>query len=437
MPFMPFNILGMWFRGLLSVAIVAGGIYLLKRWYDQSNVVVPVHVNLPASEPMNNGEAGGRGAAATLPGKRVFRFQPGLNHETAYLASAVALFTWAVVGGWIRRGFSMTLGGSRPAPGAAGNEPGDYRTGEVHRITRPDGSELLVECYGPADAPPVVMTHGWGCNSTEWFYPKKLLAGRFRLILWDEPGLGLSKKPDTNDYRLEKLAADLEAVLAFAGGQPAVLVGHSIGGMITLTFCKLFHESLESRVAGIILAHTTYTNPVRTTKMAWLYTAIEVPVLIPLLYVTIALWPLAWMMNWLSYLNGSAHRSTHKQSFAGTETRGQRDFFARFMPRARPDVLARGMLGMIGYDATATLGTIPVPTLVVVGDRDTTTRAEAGQFISRSVPRGRLQTLSPAKHLGLIEHHARFDELVVGFAESCQPTNISTEGFAGRRSMLR
>ena len=29
MYFMPFNILGMWFRGLLSIAILAGGIYLL------------------------------------------------------------------------------------------------------------------------------------------------------------------------------------------------------------------------------------------------------------------------------------------------------------------------------------------------------------------------------------------------------------------------
>ena len=111
------------------------------------------------------------------------------------------------------------------------------------------------------------MTHGWGCNSTEWFYPKKSLAGRFRLIVWDEPGLGLSKKPDNNDYRLEKLAGDLEALFAFAGDRPACLVGHSIGGMITLTFCKVFPKALGRRVAGLVLAHTSHTNPVRTTKM--------------------------------------------------------------------------------------------------------------------------------------------------------------------------
>src|SRR5206468_10043276 len=113
---------------------------------------------------------------------------------------------------------------------------------------------------------------------------------------------------------------------AFAGNRPAVLVGHSIGGMITLTYCKLFPEALGSRVAGLVLAHTSYTNPVRTTQMAALYTALEKPVLIPLLYLTIALWPLAWLMNWMSYLNGSAHQSTHKTSFSGNETRGQLDF---------------------------------------------------------------------------------------------------------------
>ena len=425
MLFMPFNILGIWFRGLLSIAIIAGGIYLLKRWYDESHVVVPVVVAPTVEKPLNDADVRNRDLTVPVPTRRVFRFDPGMNRETAYLASGIALLALAVVGSWVRQALSMMFGGPKPAKGTAADEPRDDRTGDVHRIKRPDGSELHVECYGPAHAPPVIMTHGWGCNSTEWFYPKKNLANRFRLILWDLPGLGLSKKPDNNDYRLEKLAADLNAVLAFAGDRPAVLVGHSIGGMITLSLCKFFPESLERRVAGLVLAHTSYTNPVRTTKMASLYTAIEKPVIIPLLYLTIALWPLVWLMNWMSYLNGSAHRSTHKDSFAGTETRGQLDFCARFMPHARPDVLARGMLGMLGYDAASTLPKIPVPTLVVVGDQDATTLPEAGQFISRGVPKAKLSTLSPAKHLGLIEHHAKFDELVSAFAESHLTTSVA------------
>jgi pimeloyl-ACP methyl ester carboxylesterase len=425
MPFMPFNIIGTWFRGLLSIAIIAGGIYSLVRWYNESQIIVPLRVDTTVEAPLRDDDLPGAEATVPIVVREVFRFEPGMNRETAYLASGLVLLSLAVVGGLARRIASMMLGGPKRALGAAADEPHEDRFGEVHRIIRSDGSELRVECYGPADAPPIVMTHGWGCDSTEWFYAKKYLADGFRLILWDEPGLGLSKKPANNDYRLEKLAADLDAVLTFAGERPAVLVGHSIGGMIILTFCKVFPESLSRRAAGLVLAHTSYTNPVRTTKRAGLYTAIEAPVLIPLLHLTIALWPLVWVMNWLSYLNGSAHRSTHKESFAGTETLGQLDFFARFMPRGRPDVLARGMLGMIDYDATSALRTILVPTLVVVGDQDATTIPEAGRYISENIPDARLETLSPAKHLGLIERHERFHELVADFAEACLTTGVA------------
>ena len=239
--------------------------------------------------------------------------------------------------------------------------------------------------YGPADGPTIVLTHGWGANATEWYYLKKHLGDRFRLIAWDLPGLGLSKRPDNNDYSLDKMARDLDAVVALAGNAPVVLLGHSIGGMISLTYCRLFPESLGRKVSGLVLVHTTPTNPVRTTRNAGLYTALQKPLIEPLLHLTIWLSPLVWAMNWMSYLNGSAHRSTEKESFAGTETRGQLDFATRFMPHASPAVLARGMFGMLAYDASATLKTIDVPVLVVPGDRDATMHAR-GQHLDGQGP---------------------------------------------------
>ena len=448
MLFMPFHILGIWFRGLLSVAILAGGIYLLSRWYDDSRAteVIQEPVAMVRGDAVPRADVRPVATEITAPTRRIFGFDPGWNKPTLELAAALALLTWATLGRLIGNGFDLMFlrpgekagtalrtpeskkGRRREAePGTAKQtslekdiDPGDERTGTVHTIKRPDGSELRVECYGPSDALPIVWTHGWGANSTEWYYQKRYLTDRFRLIVWDIPGMGLSKKPDNNDFRMETLAADLEAVLAFAGNRPAILVGHSIGGMITLTFCKLFPGMLESRIAGIVLAHTTYTNPVRTTQMAALYTAMEKPVIIPLIYLTIALWPLAWLMNWMSYFNGSAHRSTHKSSFAGNETRGQLDFCSRFMPHAAPRCPSRGMLGMIAYDATGALPGISVPTLVIVGDKDTTTLPEAGEFIAGHVPGAEAVTLAPAKHMGLMEHHDRFDRLVAEFAASCQ-----------------
>jgi pimeloyl-ACP methyl ester carboxylesterase len=288
------------------------------------------------------------------------------------------------------------------------------------RLRRPDGSELHVEFYGPENGLPIVLTHGWGLDSQEWNYLKRDLVDSFRLTVWDEPGLGKSTRPTTGDYDLQNLARDLEAVLALAGDKPAILLGHSIGGMITLTLCGLYPELLGRRVAGLVLTHTSPTNPVRTTSGAAFFSAIEKPVLVPLMYLTIALSPLVWLMNWLSYFNGSAHLATKQSSFGGTETWEEIDFFTKFQPQAPPAVMARGMLGMMRYDATQTLAGISVPVLVVAGDRDPVTKPEASERIRSGIPRARLVTLAPAKHLGLIEHDTRYADAVREFAYAAQ-----------------
>jgi pimeloyl-ACP methyl ester carboxylesterase len=286
---------------------------------------------------------------------------------------------------------------------------------------------------GPPDAPTIVLTHGWGANRDEWLELRHHLAGRFRLIMWDLPGLGRSKRPDNRDYRLETLAGHLDAVVGLAGGRPVVLLGHSIGGMITLTYCREFPEALGPKVAGLVLVHTTYTNPVRTTKHAPLYSALERPLIVPLLHLTIALSPLVWLMNWMAYLNGSTHLSTARQSFAGGQTREQLGRCARFAPHGPPAVLARGMFGMLRYDATAALRSINVPALVVPGDRDPILPPEASERIRDGIPGARLQTLSPARHMGLIEHHERFAREVATFVSSCAGTPEGRAASPGAR----
>jgi pimeloyl-ACP methyl ester carboxylesterase len=207
----------------------------------------------------------------------------------------------------------------------------------------------------------------------------------------------------------------LEAVLGLADGRPAILLGHSIGGMITQTFCRLFPESLGTRVKGIVLAHTTYTNPVRTVKGAAVYTALERPIIVPLLYLTIWLSPLVWLMNWMSYLNGTAHLGTKQTGYAGTESWGQIEWATRYMLQAPPAVLARGMFGMLKYDATETLPTLHIPILVVCGDQDPVCKPEASDFIHNHVPNSELVPLIPAKHMGLAEHHDDFAKQVRRF----------------------
>ena len=424
MPLSPFSIVWIWLRGLISIAIIVAGIALLRGWYKESQVWVPDRVYVSQPRDGNSARELDPDRALTVvepaePGRIVFHYEPGFNRATAMLAGGLALLTWAFAGGLIAKGIFMIL----LKQGA--DDPKRERAGaEVHTLKRPNGAELHVECYGPPDAQPIVMTHGWGADATEWYYVKKHLADRFRLIVWDLPGLGLSKKPDDNDYRLETMARDLDAVVSLANGRPAILLGHSIGGMITLTYPKIFPEALGGRVAGLALVHTTYTDPIHTMKNAEIKTALEKPLVVPLLHLTIGLWPLVWLMTWLGYLNGSAHRSTHKDSFAGTETRGELNFAAGFLPRARPDILARGMFGMMRYDSTDVLPKIDVPSLVIIGDQDVTTLPDAGKRIAAGIPSAKLLTLAPGKHMGLIERHSEFNAAVAEFAASCQPTPV-------------
>lgn len=210
------------------------------------------------------------------------------------------------------------------------DEPVAMRTGSAREISGTDGTKIHVELYGPADGPILVFTHGWGTNSTEWFYAKRHLAGRFRLILWDLPGLGESTQPGNRNYALERMASDLHSVLSLANGKPVVLVGHSIGGMINLTFCRLYPSLLGTQIAGIVQLDTSYTNPVRTTKGSGFSLSIQKPIAEPLLHAMIFLSPLVRLTNWLSYENGLLYLENAQSSFGGSETRGQLDLVSQY-----------------------------------------------------------------------------------------------------------
>ncbi|MBD3885725.1 alpha/beta hydrolase [Phormidium tenue FACHB-886] len=364
---MPLDFLLRWLSGLLTIAFLGGGGYILYQWYEGELV----------------------------------------SDRWLILGSAMLL--------WSFLGFLPILLFHRRGR----DEPKPVRSSEVQRLVRPDGSEIQVEFYGSEHAPTIILTHGWGPDSTVWYYAKKQLTDRFRVITWDLPGLGKSKKSDNRDYSLEKYACDLEAVLNLAGDQPVILLGHSMGGMILLTFCRLFPQHLGQRVAGLIVVDTTYTNPLKTTIFSKLLLALQKPVLEPLLYLAIFLSPLLWLTSWLSYLNGSTLLTTKISGFTGRETRGQLNFSTLIGLKSPPGVLARGVLAMLRFNETETLPKISIPTLVVVGQSDIATRPFANKRISQVVPRAELAVLAPGGHMGLMERNQQFSEVVRAFSVAC------------------
>jgi pimeloyl-ACP methyl ester carboxylesterase len=369
---MPLAVLPMWIFGLLSLALLFGGGYIVFEWWQ--------------------------GAIAS----------------TAVLATGIAMLAVALLGRFVVLAFHR--GGK--------DNPSWAHDAEIVRIERPDGTALHVEMSGPAGARPIVLTHGWGVDNRAFYYTKRALSQRYRVVAWDLRGLGKSSRAGNGDYSLDAMADDLAAVAELAGDE-AVLLGHSIGGMITQTFARRHAAQLGGNVAALVLVGTTYTDPTRTTLGAPVMHALETPLFRPLMYLTIALAPLVWAMNWLSYLNGSQLIATALTGFAGAETRGQLDFATLLFMKAPPGVLARGMLAMFKFDESSSIGNIAVPVLVVCGDRDPVLRPYASRHIASVVPGSSLAALAPAKHMSLMERHEEFDDIVARFVDAHEPVRIS------------
>ena len=81
-----------------------------------------------------------------------------------------------------------------------------------------------------------------------------------------------------------------------------------------------------------------------------------------------------------------------------TETLEELEFVTRFQLQASPAVLARGMFGMLRYDATAILKAISLPAMVLAGDRDPVCKPEASERMQRDIPGAQFAKLAPAKH---------------------------------------
>ncbi len=411
-PLAPLRIL---FTGLFGLLILGLGVYCLWRYTDEvqrPRYVVTNEIQLDQEGRVVEGSptATAVGAPSDPRTEKPLRRVERASHDLppwVFLSVGILLTSLSLFGRWPLMWIVRLLSSPGQAPLAPRREPGTV-------IERPDGTRLNVEVCGKLDGPTLVFTHGWSLDSTAWHYAKTSLSDRFRLVLWDLPGLGRSRAPNTGNFEIVKMAHDLHAVIEFIGGsKPVYLVGHSIGGMITQVYSGLYRETLREHVAGLVLVHTTYTNPLRTMLGAPLWTALEKIIIAPSQYMMIALAPVYWLSNWQSYLNGSMQLTTRLTSFTGKQSFQQVDYAAWLSTQAWPGVIARGNLAMFRYDAQTALRTLNVPLLVISGAHDRITKPEASDRINELASRSE-SLRNNGGHLAILEFH---DEVIQGIAQ--------------------
>lgn len=99
---------------------------------------------------------------------------------------------------------------------------------------------------------PVVLLHGFPLSSAIWRKQQQSLSNGYRVITPDLRGHGQSPAP-AGVYEMEAMAADLFALLDSLHVKQAVILGHSMGGYVTLAAWRLAPERFLG--LGLIASH--------------------------------------------------------------------------------------------------------------------------------------------------------------------------------------
>jgi 3-oxoadipate enol-lactonase len=120
------------------------------------------------------------------------------------------------------------------------------------RIDLPGRGSLPVRDIGPADAPAVMMLHGWTVTADlNYFGQYPALCDRYRVIAFDHAGHGSGLRPRRR-VSVKSLADDAVAVADALGVNTFVPFGYSLGGAVA----QVMARNHPDRLAGLVLAAT-------------------------------------------------------------------------------------------------------------------------------------------------------------------------------------
>lgn len=120
-------------------------------------------------------------------------------------------------------------------------------------VSSTDNVLIKYETAGRGE-PALVFVHCWTCDRGYWDQQAGHFARRHQVVRLDLAGHGESGR-ERKDYRIEAFGSDVAAVVDKLGLQRVILIGHSMGGPVSVEAAK----RLGGRATGVVGVDTFYT----------------------------------------------------------------------------------------------------------------------------------------------------------------------------------
>jgi pimeloyl-ACP methyl ester carboxylesterase len=247
------------------------------------------------------------------------------------------------------------------------------------------------------EGPPLVLLHGFLCDSRCWRRQLADLSDRFRVVAWDAPGAGSSSDPP-DPFTTTDWAHCLAQFLDLGGIQRAQVLGLSWGGILAQEFYRLYPD----RVLALILSDT-YAGWKGSLPESACNKRLERCFLESLLP------PEEVVAQFVPefFTEGASHDLKEEMSAVVL------DFHPlgfRLMAKSSADT-----------DTTDLLPNIEVPTLLMWGDDDRRSPMSIAQQLRDAIPNAELAVIANAGHLSNMEQPEEFNAQVRRFCLSNLP----------------
>ena len=285
-----------------------------------------------------------------------------------------------------------------------------------------DGTVLHVEIDEPEDPPAagvtVIFAHGYALSLDSWYFQRKELHGRARLVTYDQRSHGRSGRAEFDTHHVDQLGRDLWHIIeTVAPTGPLVLIGHSMGGMTIMALAEQHPELFADRVYGVVL--------VATTAGGLKQGSLGLP---PLLggvvnrVAPIAAAALAKRKEVVEFGRRSSSDLalvlTRAYSFGSLASEQAGRFVARMIDATPIDVLAEFLPALHEHDKR---GALPIlqqtEVLVIVGSSDRLTPQKYSEEIVRAIPGAEFVVIPNGGHMVNIEFHQEVDALIGGLLD--------------------